>query len=223
MSTKFRSLILSIVMSASFGVGTQLEISKALGSYSYCTDQKCTVDRVSYLYQYDNPDGIYDANGGNTCQVTSLAMLLNYFYERDGLNKHVLPSDFYNDRELAKTPEGLAQLIKERLESAIWSRTGTRDEIKGLIRSGRPVIVNTYLTKGGHVILITGFNSNGFIVNDPAGLWSGDNSDPYPTNGLGYGAIYSYASLNDDILGADGDIWYASGDMKPINTGYGTI
>ena len=224
MSRKSRSIIVSGIMLASFGIGTQLEVSRALGSYSYCTQDRCSVDRVPYLYQYDNPDGEGGAYGGNTCQVTSLSMLLNYFYERDGYNKRVKPEDFYSDRELAKSPEGAAQLIKESLDNAIWSRTGTRDEIKGLIRSGRPVIVNTYLTKGGHVILITGFTTSGWIVNDPAGLWSGDNTNAYPNSeGSGFMSVYSYGSMDDEILGADGDIWYASGDTKAINTGYGSV
>jgi hypothetical protein len=224
MSRKSRSIIVSGIMIASFGIGTQLEVSRALGSYTYCTQDRCTVDRVPYLYQYDNPYGEGNAHGANTCQVTSLAMVLNYVYERDGIPKRAKPEQFYSDREYAKTPEGVAQILKEQLGHGLWSRTGTRDEIKGLIRSQRPVVVNGYFTKGGHVLVITGFTNQGWIVNDPAGLWSGDNENAYPnSDGSGFMAVYSYSSLSDEVIGADGDIWYASGDSKPINTGYGSV
>ena len=222
MSRKSRSIIVSGIMIASFGIGTQLEVSRALGSYTYCTQERCTVERVPYLYQYDNQDGEGEAWGGNTCQVTSLAMVLNYVLERDGSPKRVKPESFYKDREYAKTPEGVAQILKEQLGHGLWSRTGSRDELKGLIRSQRPVVVNGYFTKGGHVLVITGFTSHAWIVNDPAGLWSGDNENAYPNaDASGSHAVYSYGSMDENIIGADGDIWYASGDSKPINTGYG--
>jgi hypothetical protein len=223
MSPKTRGFIVSSVMLASFGIGTQLEVSKALGNFTYCTQERCTVDKVPYLYQYDNP-ARETSNGGNTCQVTSLVMVLNYIYERDGVLKRARPEQFYPEREYAKTPEGVAQILKEQLGHGLWSRTGTRAELKGLIRSGRPIVINGYFTRGGHVIVITGFTTQGWIVHDPAGLWSGDNNDPYPNpDALGNHAIYSYSSLSDDVIGEDGDIWYASGDTKPINTGYGNM
>lgn len=220
MRVKFRSIIIATGLFSVFGIGTQLQVSKAFG-FSYCTGQKCILEDVPYLNQYDNPDGEYDSYGGNTCQVTSLAMLLNYKYSRGNIPKRAKPKDFYSQRELAKSPEGIASILKEELGYAIWSRKGTREEIKGLIRSDRPVILNNYFTQGGHVVLITGFTERGFVFNDPAGLWSGYFGSGYGENGSGNGVIYSYNSLTDEVIGEDGDIWYASGDLKPINTGYG--
>ena len=80
-----------------------------------------------------------------------------------------------------------------------FSQTASIQTIKGHIDAGRPVIVQGWFTKSGHIMVITGYDSKGWIVNDPAGLWARCYACGYParTASNGKGARYSYAAMED--------------------------
>jgi hypothetical protein len=74
-----------------------------------------------------------------------------------------------------------------------------------MLENGDPVIVDGFWTSAGHIAVLVGFDSTGWIVNDPAGDWY-----------LGYGSgggeavHYPYGSTWDDDLSWDGDIWWST-------------
>ena len=181
-----------------------------------CNDAACTVPGVQYFYQFNN-QSVGDSTPYNTCQITSLAMVISQY-------QLISPSLFYGFREQAKAPDEAAAILKKWLGYGWWTQTGTRDQLRGLIRSGRTAMLNGYFTAGGHVVLIKGFTDDGrWVVNDPAGTWSGITAGGYPNEGqedsrAGEGQVYD---LTDGTIGADGDIWFATGDVRPINLGYG--
>jgi hypothetical protein len=184
--------------------------------------QAFVIPNVPYLYQYDNRDGAYNSWGGNTCQVTSIAMAINHYSHKTGGSiRAIQPISLYAQRTLAKSPEGAAKIFKQKLGYGWFTRVGTRAQLRGVLRSGRPVVLNNYFTAGGHVVLVIGFTDKGFVIHDPAGIWAGRKGGGYPKGGSGKSLTYSYASLRGTVIGVDGDMWLAAGDTRPINPGYG--
>ena len=78
-------------------------------------------------------------------------------------------------------------------------------------RAGRPVVVHGFWTGPGHIAVIVGFNSSGWIVNDPAGDWE----VCYGCGG-GKGVRYNYGGGWDNKLSHDGDIWFSTMDKNAI-------
>jgi hypothetical protein len=65
---------------------------------------------------------------------------------------------------------------------------GTFKDIQMSIDCGRPVIIHGYFTSSGHIIVIKGYDSSGFIVNDPYGEYF---SSGYDTSRSGADLHYS--------------------------------
>jgi uncharacterized protein YvpB len=163
-----------------------------------------------YYYQYDNAN-----EGWATCGVTSAAMLLGSF----GMD--LTPDDLYRlyGKAQGQSPERLAVIYREQLGHGEWTRQGTRDLIRYHIDGGRPVVIHTYFTGSGHVVLIVGYDSEGFIFHDPAGRWAGCARCGYPgsTSTNGRYVTYSYGSLTGEIIGYDGDVWMSVGSTEPFS------
>lgn len=129
-----------------------------------------TIERFPYLSQMDNEYEPYTA-----CNVTSLAMCLQYFGIR-GRTHRQLEDEIYQraiDRSWSRfTPQGLKALaesypnIKDDL-----TMTGTLADIRRAIDQGKPCIVHGFFTEAGHIIVIKGYTPTGFIVNDSYGEW----------------------------------------------------
>ena len=56
-----------------------------------------------------------------------------------------------------------------------------------------------------NILVIVGHDSDGWIVNDPAGDWF----VCYGCEVSGEGVSYPYGSAADDALSYDGDIWFS--------------
>lgn len=144
---------------------------------------------VPYYYQYNNA---YEP--GRTCNITSVAMVLSYY----GAN--VTPDQIYR-RTGGPVFTGPDMIWAAGLYGfkGTFSQTASIQTIKNHIDAGRPVIVQGWFTKSGHIMVITGYDSKGWIVNDPAGLWARCYGCGYParTASNGKGARYSYAAMED--------------------------
>jgi len=157
---------------------------------------------VPYFYQYSNA---YEPSA--TCGLTSAAMLINFFYPNA-----VTPDGLYSayGKAQGQSPGNLENLYRWEGLYANSTYGGTRQMLKDNIDAGRPVVVHTFLTGSGHVIVITGYDSSGWWVNDPAG-------DYYQCYGCGISGEqvhYPFGSASDNALSYDGDIWFSAGDTQ---------
>ncbi|MBE9033080.1 C39 family peptidase [filamentous cyanobacterium LEGE 11480] len=125
---------------------------------------------VPYKSQMDNW-----LNPSGACNVTCFAMVMSYFkvrrwgtgqledelyryMERKGLSRH--------------EPGTLAQMSRHYGLRNNLTLRGSLYDIRKAIAEGRPCIIHGYFTSFGHIVVIRGYNKNGFYVNDPFGEWT---------------------------------------------------
>lgn len=102
-----------------------------------------------------------------------------------------------------KSPYDLAKIVEHCGHCDRFTEHATWKEVKDWLGRGNPCVVHGWFTKSGHIIVIRGFNAQGFIVNDPYGeYWA----DGYDTKAPGGGLTYSY-HLMERCCGIDGDLW----------------
>ncbi|MGB0646070.1 MAG: C39 family peptidase [Bradymonadia bacterium] len=126
-------------------------------------------DEVPFFYQFDNA-----LSPSATCQNTAVAMVLAY------LGWTGVPDDLTAayGRRMAQSPAGLAELFNiyaRRMGTPKRLRAVTNGTFAGLkseLDRGHPVIIHGYFTSSGHVAVVLGYDSTGYYVNDPAGVWS---------------------------------------------------
>lgn len=138
-----------------------------------------------------------------TCNITSLAMCINYYYP-----EKVKPDDLFNYARVENLsifePLSLVQIGKHYGIRSEFNYNGKFESIKNAINNGLPCIVHGYFTGlSGHIIVIKGYNSKGFIVNDPYGEYY---KTGYRTDQTGANLTYSY-QLIKDLCMPDGDLW----------------
>lgn len=131
---------------------------------------------VPYYYQYNNR--LYPAS---SCQNTSVAMVLNF------LGVSVSPDDITArfGKEKAKSVSGLKEVFdtyarEHGVRSINSTGQGSFAQLRAALDQGSPVIVHGLFTSSGHVVVVTGYNSEGYFVNDPAGQWSQSFAGGYP-------------------------------------------
>jgi uncharacterized protein YvpB len=162
--------------------------------------------KVPYRSQRDN---YYNPNG--SCNVTSIAMCLLY-HGITGDGNGQLEDELYE----AMDRQGLSRHNPYHLKS-IAEQYGVKDEfvsnaqieqIKLAIDEGIPVVAHGYLTSFGHIIVIVGYNDNGFIVHDPYGEWYdwGYDLNNASNQRKGQGLTYSYG-LFRRLFMHDGGAW----------------
>lgn len=163
---------------------------------------------VQYFYQYNNS---YEP--GSTCGLTSAAMLLRRW------GKSVTPDSLYLSygKAQGQSPGALENLYEAHGLYATSTYAGTESSIKAHIDAGRPVVVHGYFTSSGHIVLLIGYDSTGWFVNDPAGKWAGCKGCGYPnrTSTNGRGVHYSYTSVRSAI-GNSGSIWMSVASSSPL-------
>ena len=131
---------------------------------------------VKYFYQYRN--AIYKES---SCQNTSIAMVLSFL----GVNLTPDTINYEFGKDLAQTVPGLKRVFntlaaRHGVQSISSYNEGTLSQLKSALDQGKPAIVHGFFTHYGHVVVVTGYDENGYYVNDPAGTWSKRFKGGYP-------------------------------------------
>lgn len=163
---------------------------------------------ITHLSQLDNQYDPYI-----TCNLTSLATVMVFhghprfdntgaqledqlyqLCERKGLNRH-------NHWHLKQIIEGFGYKDNYQ-EDAKWG------DVKKWLASGKPCIVAGYFSRSGHILVISGYEEQGWIVQDPYGRWyyQEDGRHYYDKNASGANLIYGYQEMIN-VCGRDGDLW----------------
>lgn len=156
---------------------------------------------VPYFSQRDNP-----RSPGSTCNVTSIAMVMYYHGVRSRgggqLEDELLQWCLNKGGPGCQTDNNiLNQLLKAYGFEASFATTRQWSEVKNELTNRRPVVLGGDFTASGHIICVIGFNSAGYIVNDP---W-GDALTGY-TDTEGRKLIYPYSYM-DRVAGPNGSVW----------------
>lgn len=151
---------------------------------------------VPYFSQRDNAE-----NPSGSCNVTSIAMCLSYLgVEAEGNGQ--LEDELY--RKCGSL--GLSRHEATDLAYLVDTFPGIRDDytpdgtlalIRNSLDKGSPCVIHTFLTGFGHIIAITGYDKDGFYVNDPWGEWNRD----------GYTASYEPSYYSNALIAASAGSW----------------
>jgi uncharacterized protein YvpB len=161
---------------------------------------------VPYYHQLDNSENPY-----GTCNVTSMAMVLAYFGARrqypqirfaDELNQYCKKNGLDRHKE-----QDLAKVVQAYGCKDDFRKTASFQGVKEWLVQGNPTVVHGYFTPSGHIICIIGYNSKGFIVNDPYGeIMYTPYHSYYDTYADGVGLTYSYQMIYNTCA-SDGQFW----------------
>ena len=163
---------------------------------------------VPYQSQLDNASG----TGYRECFSSSCAMVAMYYGKVPNDDEYNLVRAKYGDSTDAGAQ---VQALRELGLEAKFVTTGTTNDIRRIIRQGRPVPVG-WLHKGsvsapsggGHWSVVIGFKPGAWTVHDPNGeanLVPGG----YAANKNGANQSYSFKNFNPRwIVGGEGDGWY---------------
>jgi Peptidase_C39 like family len=125
---------------------------------------------VPYKSQLDN-----ELNPRGACNVTCFAMVMKYFRLRGDWTVGQLEDElyYYMDRVgLSRhDPGDLAKMARVYGLRDDLTLNGTLYDMRKAIAEGRPCIIHGYFTSFGHIIVVRGYDSRGFWVNDPFGEW----------------------------------------------------
>jgi len=180
---------------------TQLSTNKVQQLYPKPKPKSVKLN-VPYKSQLDN---WYNPTG--SCNVTSLAMCLEFlgsarkskqgqfedelyqYAERNGLSRH--------------DPYDLARIVKVYGCNDDFTENATIEEVQDWLAAGKPVVIHGYFTSFGHIVVLVGYDENGFLVHDPYGEWF---PDGYRTDLNGAYLNYSYRLIRKTCM-HDGSFW----------------
>jgi uncharacterized protein YvpB len=152
---------------------------------------------IPYYNQYDNVNYPYA-----TCQNTSIAMVLSYF------QYNIHPDEIFSrwGKDIAQSPSGLNQVYTSyAANSKINTYTNASPEdLKSALDQGYIAIVHGYFTASGHVIVVKGYDSQRYYVNDPAGKWDGCFKCGYTSGNYNGISTYSKAAFENAVFTSDG-------------------
>jgi uncharacterized protein YvpB len=152
---------------------------------------------VPYYDQLDNSENPY-----GTCNVTSISMCLAYLGAKRQSPNQRFPdelSDYCDRHGLDRhEPKDLVKVVEAYGMKDNFRTTASFESVKEWLVQGNPAVTHGYFTPSGHVITLIGFDSKGFVVNDPYGeLMYSPPSSHYNTYTSGAGLNYSYNLLYD--------------------------
>ncbi len=162
--------------------------------------------KVLDVAYYSQPNGV-------TCGPTSVTMALKY------LGKNVSANTIWDVNN--RVPCGLQNPSNNVREFQRWglyakgTSAGSRELIIKQIDAGRPVVLHTYLTAKGHIVLVVGYDKNrgGFIINDPNGKYLG-RQDSY-SSASGKNIFISWNDSN--LMVRNGDTWMSTASRTPFS------
>ena len=142
-----------------------------------------------------------------TCGNTSLAMALSYV-----LNKSVTPDYLYSYNyqkfgyRMANSRYRFADVAKSLGAHGSKAAILTESQMKSELDKGNVLVMQGKFTNSyGHIVLVIGYNSTGFVVHDPFGKWKGSytGSGYYKcsgSNATGKNVTYSYSQFKSQSL-----------------------
>jgi uncharacterized protein YvpB len=156
---------------------------------------------VPYFSQRDNPRFDW-----STCNVTSIAMVLYYYGLRSRwggqLEDELLQWCFDYAGQGSQTDHSvLSALIQAYGFNTSFSTTRNWADVRSELLNRRPVVLAGDFTASGHILTLIGYNSQGYIVQDP---W-GDALTGY-SDTEGRKLMYPYSYVNQ-VAGPDGNVW----------------
>ncbi|MBE9093345.1 C39 family peptidase [Tychonema sp. LEGE 07203] len=156
---------------------------------------------VPYFSQRDNPRFDW-----STCNVTAIAMVFYYYGVRSKwggqLEDELLQWCFDYAGQGSQTDHNvLSALIQAYGFKTSFSTTRKWADVRSQLLNRRPVVLAGDFTAAGHIITLIGYNSQGYIVQDP---W-GDALTGY-SNTEGRKLMYPYSYVNQ-VAGPDGNVW----------------
>ena len=152
---------------------------------------------VPYFSQRDNPRFDW-----STCNVTSIAMVLYYYGLRSKwggqLEDELLQWCFDYAGQGSQTDHSvLSALIQAYGFNTSFSTTRNWADVRSELLNRRPVVLAGDFTASGHILTLIGYNSQGYIVQDP---W-GDALTGY-SDTEGRKLMYPYSYVNQ-VAGPD--------------------
>lgn len=162
---------------------------------------------IPFYPQYDNTYEPY-----TSCFATSVAMSLGYYgvtpsgslHLEDELYQYLVSNGF--DRFSWDSMKSLATAYGC---IATPNMSGSFTDIIHALDNGQPVILGTYFTRSGHIVLLKGYDQEGVIAHDPWGYALG--SYEYDLTHSGECVRYSWQFLSrnaSDVGGLDPhDLW----------------
>ncbi len=156
---------------------------------------------VPYFSQRDNPRFDW-----STCNVTAIAMVFYYYGVRSKwggqLEDELLQWCFDYAGQGSQTDHSvLSALIQAYGFKTSFSTTRKWADVRSELLNRRPVVLAGDFTAAGHIITLIGYNSEGYIVQDP---W-GDALTGYRDT-EGRKLMYPYGYINQ-VSGPDGNVW----------------
>lgn len=157
---------------------------------------------VPYKSQNDN---LHNPTG--SCNVTSIAMCLEYLKISRKQSQGQFEDELYQyalDQGLSRhSGDDLAVIVRDYGAKDKFTTTATIEQVKDWLANGNPAVVHGFFTRIGHIIVLVGYDSKGFIVHDPYGEWFAegyDINDPYGNNQKGKFLHYSYGMIKDTCI-----------------------
>lgn len=145
--------------------------------------------KVPFKPQTDNEN-----NPNGACNVTSMAMVCAYLFPSRNFGKtdpnEQLEDFIYRDfirRGLSRhNPHDMDEWFQLNGVPSEFDASASIEDIKAHIDRGNPVIIHGYFTSFGHIVVVIGYDEDGFIVHDPYGVY------PYKDWRSGEAVSYSY-------------------------------
>ncbi|MCC3409385.1 MAG: C39 family peptidase [Microcoleus sp. PH2017_10_PVI_O_A] len=158
--------------------------------------------QIPYRSQLDN---LHNPTG--SCNVTSIAMCLNFLKVPRRQNAGQYEDELYQyaiDQGYSRhDPQDLAKIVRDYGGTDNFTSWGTIERCKKHLASGNPCVIHGYFTSFGHIIVLAGFDEEGFIVHDPYGEWF---PSGYRTDLSGEFLHYSYKLIKRTCI-PDGQFW----------------
>ncbi|NVK26084.1 MAG: C39 family peptidase [Gammaproteobacteria bacterium] len=168
---------------------------------------------VPYFFQYDNLQ-----QGWRACNITSVAMVLDHYQVSLPEHKYSRTPDYLFERfGIKQNPEELAAIFNILAREAnsgvrdMFYENGTIQQLREHVKTGHPAIVHGWFTESGHIVVVTGFDGDNYIVNDPAGKWNlkkfaaGKYNNEVSGKNIKYPAKAFDHAINDN--GTGDDLW----------------
>ncbi len=175
--------------------------------------------QVPFFAQADNDPWIDGASGYVQCNITSHAMLLAYlkpemvaWSKKNGYREieSYMADKFYQYSTSRGNHQAMTQMLdKDFGIDSEWRYDGKFQDIRNQLDRNKPVVVGVCYSTTGHILILTGYDSNGFWANDPFGSRHGS-EDSYDINhgnsDLGKDEYYRTQTLDD--IWYNGEGWY---------------